>query len=157
MIVGSIDMLEKGHVHYPEAVKKALDYLRTHDFTQMEDGKYAIDGEKSFALLQRYQTRPLSECRPETHRKFIDIQFIVEGEEYLGWCAFSPDLQVTEPYDEEKDVMFYDAMVPDSDILLAADGFAVLYPEDVHRPCGAVEGISKPVTKVVVKIDVNSL
>ena len=157
MIIGSIDQLEMSHVHFPKVVKEALDYLKAHDFTKMEDGRYPIDGEKSFALLQRYETRPIAVCRPETHRKFIDIQYIVEGEEYLGWCAFSPDLSVTEPYDEATDVAFYDAMVPDSNILLSADGFAVLFPEDVHRPCCAVDGVSKPVTKVVVKIDVNSL
>ncbi len=157
MIVGSIDILEDGHVSYPEPVKKALEFLRSHDFTKMEAGKYPIDGEKSFAMLQRYDTRMLDKCRPETHQKFLDIQYIVEGEEFIGWCPFSPELEVSEAYDAQKDVAFYARLVPESNLILTKGGFAVLYPEDVHRPCGAVDGVSQPVTKVVVKIDVNSL
>ena len=152
MIVGSMECPAREYMNYPEAVAVALEYLRTHDFRQMKDGRYPIRGEEIFALVQRYQTKPVASCYPEAHQKFLDVQFVVEGEEYLGWCALSSKLTVHTPYDAGKDIVFYEEMVPDSNIILSAGGFAVLFPEDVHRPCGAVQNISAPVTKVVVKI-----
>ena len=157
MFIGTIDSLEESHVNYPAMIQKALDYLRDHDFTKMEDGRYPIDGELCVANLQRYTTRKKEECRAETHCKYVDIQFLVEGEEYMGWCPFSPDLAVSRPYDTEKDVTFYESLVPDSDIVLSPGCFVVLYPEDVHRPQGAVEDMPGSVTKVVVKIAVDCL
>lgn len=157
MFIGSIGSLDNGHADYPKIVQKALEYLRSHDFTKLEDGRYPIDGDKCVANLQRYTTRVLEECRPETHKKYVDIQYVVEGEEYMGWCPFSPDLKVTAPYDAEKDITFYEELVPDSNIVLTPGRFAVIYPEDVHRPQGAVEGEPGPVTKVVVKISVDCL
>ena len=157
MFIGSIDMLDESHVNYPAEIRKALEYLREHDFTKMKDGSYPINGDVSVANLQRYTTRPHEKCRPETHKKYVDIQYMVEGEEYMGWCPFSPDLQLTTPYDDKKDVAFYASLVPDSNVMLSTGYFAVLYPEDVHRPQGAVEGVPSPVTRVVVTIAVDCL
>ena len=106
MVIGSIDTFDKGHVVFPQAIMKALEYLRTHDLTKMEDGKYLIQGEACFVNLQRYVTKLPEDCRPETHKKYVDIQYLAAGEEYVGWCPFSPDLNVVEPYDEEKDIAF---------------------------------------------------
>ncbi len=157
MFIGRIDTFDKGPAAYPEPIIKALEYLRTHDFTKMEDGKYPISGDECFVNLQRYETRLHEECRPESHKKYIDIQYLVEGEEYIGWCPLSPDLRVVEPYDEERDITFYNCLVPESEILLQPGSFAVLFPDDVHSPQGAVDGKPMGVTKVVVKISVDLL
>jgi len=157
MIIGSMDTLDENHVEYPAIIQKALDFLRGHDFTRMEDGKYPIEGDKCFANVQRYNTRPEKECKPETHRKFVDIQFMVAGEEFMGWCPLSPDLEECAPYDEARDVTFYKDLVPDSSIVLSPGCFAVLYPEDVHRPQAAVDGQPGKVLKVVVKVAIDSL
>ena len=157
MIIGSMDTLDENHVDYPEIIKKALDYLRDHDFTQMKDGKYPIEGDTCFANVQRYTTRLEKYCKPETHQKFVDIQYIAEGEEFMGWCPLSPDLEESAPYDEGRDVTFYEALIPDSSIVLSSGCFAVLYPEDVHRPQAAVNGVPGKVTKVVIKVAVDSL
>ena len=156
MFIGSLETINESHVDYPAEVKKALQYLREHDFVNMEDGSYKIS-EYSTANVQRYATRVHADCRPETHRKYVDIQYMVEGEEYMGWCPLSPDLKITQPYDEKKDIEFYESLIPDSNILLSSGYFAVLYPEDVHSPQGAVDDIPSNVTKVVVKIAVDSL
>ena len=156
MSLGTVSTLEKTHVEYLEAILQAQHYLRDHDFSKMADGKYTIaDG--ITANVQRYETKPVAECRPESHEKYVDIQYIVEGEEYMGWCPLSPDLQVSEAYDAAKDVGFFARLVPDSDIVLTPGAFAVLYPEDVHRPKGAVDDAPTHVTKVVVKVPVAML
>ena len=153
MFIGSIDDLEKGSGIYHKELLAALEYLKTHNFAAMKDGRYAVrDG--IYFNLSRYKTKDMKDCPPESHRKYIDIQFIVEGEECLGWCPLSPDLTAIAPYDKDNDITFYKVLVPESSIILLAGNFAILYPEDVHRPCVAVEEPGEPVTKVVVKVPV---
>lgn len=155
MFFGNIKNLEKHFDSCDEAIKKALIYLRDHDFKTMADGKYEIDGDKIYAKLQRYMTRPVEECHPEAHRRYVDVQFMVDGREELGWCAFSPDLRQRVSYDNRDDVEFFEQLVPESSIVLNPGDFAVLYPSDVHRPQVAIDSISKAVTKVVVKVAVD--
>lgn len=156
MFVGSIDTWDEGHV-YPNVIRDAIAYLQKQDFKAMKDGRYSIDGDKVYFNLQRYETRLPEMCRPESHKKYVDIQYLVEGEEFLGWCPFSPDLKVTEPYDAEKDVAFYQKLIPESSIFLSPGTFVVLYPEDVHSPCTSVGGVAEPVVKVVVKVALDLL
>ena len=157
LIIGNISEAASGFSKYPEAVREALQYLCQQDFKNMADGRYPIHGEDSFAILQRYNTRVPESGKPEAHRQYVDIQYIVEGREELGWCPMSPELKVCEPYDGEKDIVFFDKLIPISGITLEAGSFAVLYPTDVHRPCGSLGDSSVPVTKVVVKIAVDSI
>ena len=154
MMTGIIGLSKDEQQGYSSALTKALAFLRTQDFRNMPEGKHPIEGERIFALLSRYTTRPQAECSPEAHRRFVDIQYVVEGEAFLGWCPMSPDLLEAAPYDEEADVIFYRALIPESSILLKAGSYAVLYPEDVHRPgVSVLDEYPAEVTKVVVKID----
>ena len=116
-IIGVSKDEQKG---YSAALMKALAFLRTQDFRNMPEGRHEIDGDKIFALLSRYTTRPQAECAPEAHRKFVDVQYVADGEEFLGWCPMSPDLVEMEPYDEARDIIFYRALIPESSILLNA-------------------------------------
>lgn len=155
MFIGKIQTTaEQDKDIFSPAIQKAVEYLRSRDFTQVPDGKYPIDGEKIYAKVERYHTRPQSECRPEAHRKFIDIQYVAEGEECLGWCPVSPDLKLAVPYDSEKDVMFYEKLIPDSSLVLTPDCYAVLYTDDVHSPCMSLDDEHTSVTKVVIKVAV---
>jgi len=158
MFIGKIGAEAKqGKEMLSPAILRAVDYLRSHDFTKMEPGKYEIDGDKIYASVQRYHTRPQEQCRPETHRNFVDIQYIADGEECLGWCPLSPDLKIAVPYDAEKDVAFYEKLIPDSSLVLTPDCYAVLYTDDVHMPCMALDDAGTDVVKVVVKIAVELL
>ena len=70
MFIGTIETLESSHVEYPAAIRQALEYLRAHDFTQMADGAYEV-APGIRANVQRYQTKPVAECRPEAHEKYV--------------------------------------------------------------------------------------
>ncbi len=153
MVIGSIETIEKEKLSYPPAIWDALVYLKTQDFSKMADGKYPVGDKGITAIVQHYKTRPVEKCLPEAHEKFIDIQFLVDGEEALGWCPLSPDLVVAENYDKDKDIVFYKSLVPDSSVILVPGSFAVLYPLDVHRPGCALDE-PEPVSKVVVKVPV---
>ena len=77
MIIGNMKEAASGFGRYPVAVREALEFLRSHDFTTMEDGKYPIHGEDSVAILQRYETREPDSGKPEAHRRYVDVQYIV--------------------------------------------------------------------------------
>ena len=156
MIIGNIYDEGEAGVFFSSAMKRALSYLRETDFSKMEDGRYEIDGDRIYATVQRYETKPEKECRPESHRRYADVQFVAEGQEFIGWCAFTPELKIAEPYNEEKDITFYEKLVPESNFVLSEGCFAVLFPKDIHRPCCAI-GEPSPVLKVVVKIAVELL
>ncbi len=155
-MTGIIGVSKDEQSGYSPALTKAIAFLRTQDFQKMPAGRFEIEGDEMFALLSRYTTRPQAKCIPEAHRRFVDIQYVINGEEFLGWCPLSPDLLVLEPYDPAKDVIFYRELIPESSILLKAGSYVVLYPDDVHRPgVSVLEEYPAEVTKVVLKIDLN--
>jgi YhcH/YjgK/YiaL family protein len=127
-----------------KGIALALDSLKT----KREPGRHELDGDKVFALVQRYQTKPQVEGKWESHRKFIDVQYVEEGVERIGWAPINK-LTVTEPYDESKDIVFHKG---DGEFVTVPAGFFVIFfPEDGHMPGLAVDQPS-PVKKVVVKI-----
>ncbi|MDP6449693.1 MAG: YhcH/YjgK/YiaL family protein, partial [Lentisphaeria bacterium] len=63
----------------------ALAYLRDTDFNGMELGRYDIDGDNVYVLIQRNQTRRREDSSLEAHRKYIDIHLILSGVENIGW------------------------------------------------------------------------
>ncbi len=118
--------------------------------TPREPGRYELDGDKVFALVQSYQSKPRAEGKWEAHCKYIDVQYIASGAERIGWTHVSR-LTLTEPYDETKDIAFYKGT--GDFVTVPAGSFAILFPEDAHMPGIAVDTPS-PVTKVVVKVRV---
>ena len=158
MFIGTIDNInDKTTIHHP-VLQEVLEYLRVTDFSKLTEGNYQIGSKGVNAKLQRYETRPTEACKPETHNKFVDVQFVADGEEALGWCPLSPDLKISEKYNFAKDVTFYEALIPESFVILSPRSFAVLYPVDVHRPCCSLDDDEPSlVTKVVVKIPVELL
>ena len=131
-------------------ISAAFDYLTSHDFTKMEDGRHDIEGDHMFALVQRYTSKSLGEGRWEAHRKYIDLQLVVAGTERIGYVAIE---QLTaEPYDAARDLMFLSGTAGQW-ITLPAGHFMLLWPGDAHMPGIQADGAAD-VLKVVVKIDV---
>ena len=87
-------------------IAKSLEALERLDFSDIPDGKYEIDGDKIFYMVQRYTTKPFETALPEAHEKYIDVQFVVSGSEVIGYCPID-GLEVQTPYNAEKDVVFF--------------------------------------------------
>jgi YhcH/YjgK/YiaL family protein len=115
----------------------------------LEDGRHEIEGQRLFALVQSYTTRPATEVVFEAHRSYMDLQLVFEGREAIGWAPTAA-LETTEPYSAEKDVELLDGSVA-LVMPLESGWFAVLLPQDAHKPCCHLDGPSK-VRKVVFKI-----
>ena len=128
---------------------KGFEWLKKMDI-KTEDSKIEIQGEDVFAIVQSYNTYPKEERRFESHRTYLDIQYVFEGEEIMYYAPTS-ELQVSEAYDTERDVAFY--VDPQSNVAIPvkAGQFTIFYPEDAHKPC-CMTSASKFVRKVVVKV-----
>src|SRR5207253_294506 len=113
-------------------------------------GRHVIDGERLFALVQEYTTRPAASCRWEAHRQHIDIQYVISGIERMGYRPLS-GVEVIEPYSVDTDVAFF---APGTDYLTVGAGmYTVFWPQDVHAPQSAA-GEPSPVRKAVIKVAV---
>lgn len=146
------DQLKNAHLYFKlgNKIQKAFEYLLNTDFTNLDAGKYEIDGENIFAIIQNYDTKPITAGKWEAHKKYIDIQYLVSGKEKMGY-SHSIKMIVTEEYNSEKDVMF---LKGNGNFLIAEEGyFALFFPSDVHMP-GIAVNLSTPVRKVVVKVKV---
>ena len=151
-----IDTLENSELYlYNDDLKAAFNYLKSLDSFPSEDGKVEIRGNKVFANIDRYQTKPESDCRMEAHHKYIDIQILFTGKEIITWNPVH-DLTETIPYDNDKDVCFYEAPTePAGKAILSQGIFMLLFPEDAHMPQIAINDIPENIEKIVMKIAVD--
>lgn len=132
-------------------IAKALEALATGNYHAKPDGRYEIDGPRVYALVQRYNTKPHEQGKWESHRKFIDVQFMAEGVETIGIAPLT-QMTVVEAYNPEKDVQFLSGH---GDFVTVSTGmFAIFFPEDAHMPTLQADG-PMAVVKVVVKIAVD--
>lgn len=129
----------------------AIDYLLNNDFSILEDGSYPIDRDKVIVNVMSYWTKPLPEASFEAHRKYIDIQILIQGEEK---CHYAPldALVASGSFNEEKDIGFYEGS-ENAAFELKPDNFAIFFPHDAHMPSCDLAGRSQ-VRKIVVKIAV---
>ena len=127
----------------------ALKFLADTDFTKIPLGKYELDGDNIYYMVQKYDTDP-DKTVSEAHKKYIDIQYIVKGEEVIAVAPIQAEKTIVDAK-EEKDVWHYEC---ETQPLILKDGdFMVLYPSDLHLPGKAVN-VPKEVLKVVVKVKV---
>lgn len=152
MVIGQATAASRANGFFSPLVLQLLAYVSKTDFTAMPTGEARVPDMELDAQIQRYTTRRREDTRAETHRHHLDFVYLAEGREYLGWCTLTPSLVRVGEYDAERDVEFYQALEPDTDLLLTAGQYALLGPRDVHAPCRAVEEQPSPVTKVIVKI-----
>ncbi|MHB8065061.1 MAG: YhcH/YjgK/YiaL family protein [Ruminiclostridium sp.] len=115
--------------------------------------KYLIDNENIFALVQQYETKESEDLKWESHSKYLDVQFILEGEEAIGYAPIEA-LTLEGGFAEENDIAFYNGPRAYTNITLSAGMFAIFYPGEGHLPCCISEKVSN-VKKIVFKIKLN--
>jgi biofilm protein TabA len=145
-----------GHLHqanlpFPAAIETALAYLRNTDFSKMETGRYPIDGEQMFAIVQTPLTQTWDSGKPEFHARYIDIQYLFEGEELIGYAPANDTLAKTHDQLQEKDIAFVAPISGESRLYLTPGMFAIFYPGELHKPCRATNQ-AMAIKKVVIKI-----
>jgi biofilm protein TabA len=128
---------------------RALVYARDVART-VADGRVDIDGERLYASVATYETGSREERRFEAHRKYIDVQVLLEGEESID-VSLCKDLPILEAYDETRDVMFLQPPPQFASLTMLPGFFAIFYPNDIHRP-GCRQQEKRQVRKIVMKV-----
>jgi len=149
-----IDRIENERLYEPvhRRFQKAFAVLADPALARKPDGRHDVEGDDLYYIVQHYTTKPIDQGRFESHRKYIDIQALILGQEVLAWSPIQ-GLEVVEPYDEAKDIMFYRAGTIIAQTKLEPGLFCLLYPHDAHLPSCQL-ACPAAVHKVVFKIRV---
>jgi len=145
MIVDRLSRAERYFNIHP-GFREAFEYLRSGVFTI---GRNELNQAGLIAIGTKDPALSPEEMRLESHRRYIDLQYMVEGEESIGWRPIERCETVSVPYQKEKDILFY-ADKPLMWIPLSKGSFTIFFPEDPHAPRGG-KGIQK---KIVIKVPV---
>lgn len=151
MIVAALEELYRQIPDLP-LLKQALDYIASARSQDLADGRYDVDGERMYVLVQSYETlRPNEFAKYEAHRRYIDVQYIHEGVEMMGWAPLD-QMQANGEYNAEKDVVLGTCpMNIATPVKVSAGQAAIFFPLDAHAPKLAAASPC-PVKKIVVKV-----
>ncbi len=127
---------------------QAFEFLRRFDLLRAEPGRHEIAGDDVFALLQEYRTKPAAEGIWESHRRYMDVQYVIAGVERMGYANLR-SLVPRDEYNAERDLIFHDG--DGSFVTVPAGMFTIFAPQDGHMPCLAA-GEPSLVRKVVIKV-----
>jgi YhcH/YjgK/YiaL family protein len=130
--------------------ERAFRYLKA--FTpDIADARHELDG-CDFAKVQTYETLPREQRTFESHREYIDVQYIVAGREIIYYRDAST-LTPKAPYDAKEDSVYYES-ADDRPFMLQAGEFAIFWPHDAHKPACRASEKNDTIRKVVVKVRV---
>lgn len=150
MVIDTLDHSSNYENLHPR-FKAAFAFLKRPDIASIALGRTELDGTALFALAQEYDTKPIQEGKLEAHKKYIDIQMILEGEEFMGYAPLG-NQPVAKPFDAEKDIGFYDGEAWFTRFRKGM--FAIFFPQDAHLPGRYTDKPSK-VKKIVLKIELS--
>lgn len=127
---------------------EAFAFMKNHDLKTLAKGKYSIDGDNVFASVTEDPTKDFDKTNWESHRKYIDLQYVIAGKEKIGVCPITKAI-VTKPYNESRDAANYSAT---GKIYKATpETFFIFFPGDAHRP-NIADGNKEVDKKLVIKV-----
>ncbi|MDO4776186.1 MAG: YhcH/YjgK/YiaL family protein [Cardiobacteriaceae bacterium] len=142
--------------HYPKRIAEALCWLRAQDFATLPAGVHEIDGRAMFAQVIDVETQGKHALKPERHRAYLDVQYLYRGTEIMGIAIETGNNPIAMPYDEARDLLFYETAENENFFTLQAGQFTVFFPTDIHRST-MTEGEPAMIRKIVVKVAMDSL
>jgi YhcH/YjgK/YiaL family protein len=146
MIADTLDRSARYTALHP-AFSPAFEFLARTDLLSLPPGRHPLDGERIYVSIDHQDGRGRDGARIEAHRRYIDIQLTLEGDEAIGWLPLARCRLPAGPYDREKDITFFSDR-PDTWIHVPAGRFAIFFPEDAHAPLGGVGRLKKAIVKI---------
>ena len=140
-----------GSFKLAERLMLGLKFIQEQDVLSMSPSTIQLDGDKVYAMIQHYDSKPKAQGKWEAHRKYIDIQYVAEGQELMGYANLG-HLEAGE-YHADGDYLLLQG--EGSYVWMRAGTFVILGPQDAHIPQVAVDDVPQPVKKVVVKVAVD--
>jgi biofilm protein TabA len=149
------------HLDHPETYetllthpvwREVLDWLRAlpPDFPE---GIHTLrEPDLIYVNVHGYETLPREKCRYEAHKRYVDLQYLIQGEEVIEWIP-RHELSPAGTFDAEKDVGFFQMPAKGrADLHMLPRHFAIFFHEDAHMPKVQADGPVR-LKKLVVKVD----
>ena len=146
MILATLALADRYATLHP-LFARAFAFLRDTDLKALEPGKHPVLDERIFAIVESCEGRTRQEAKLECHRRYIDIQLVLEGVDEMGWKPLTECVDPVSDYNEARDIRFFNDP-PSSWIATPAGSFCLFFPDDAHAPLVS----SGLIRKVVVKI-----
>lgn len=128
---------------------RAFEFIRDTDLGALAPGVHPILGEDLLAIVEQLPGRTRADAPLECHRRYIDIQLVLEGVDEMGWKALADCHEPVDDYSAERDIRFFrDA--PAAWIATPANHFCIFFPEDAHAPLVSNGYIRKVIFKIAV-------
>ena len=126
---------------------RAFDLLRGPELLALGPGRHGIDGERLYLVIANDEGAGPEGAVLEAHRKYIDIQYVMEGNDMIGWRPAAGCALVRQPYDAAKDVELYGER-PLAWTPVGGSRFALYFPGDAHAPLGGTGRLRRAIVKV---------
>lgn len=150
MIIDTIENAGSYSGLYP-GVDHALNEMKKITSDAYPQGKRELNGSNIFLLFKEYETHSVENALCEAHRDYLDVMYMVEGEETIYVKPTSQLRTITKPYDASVEALLGKVDDDCTPVLLKSGMFIVLFPQDAHAPACHVRAMSK-VKKIIAKV-----
>lgn len=149
MIVDSVKGFER-YIHLNPRFNLVYNFLRNNDLENMNPGEYPVEGAVDrdvYCKISEGDAKGMVIPPLEVHDTYIDIHFLLRGNETIGLRDRSRCNGENIPYDSEKDIAFLEEM-PENFVNLSPGNIAIVFPYDAHAPLIGEGSVKKAVIKV---------
>lgn len=132
-------------------VDRVLEAMQAYTPDNYPGGRVELDGDRLFMLLNSYETGSPEGALCEAHRQYLDVMYMVEGEETIYVKPTSQLKNVTKEYDPAIEALLGETDADATPVRLTAGSFIVLFPQDAHTPAMYADGPCQ-VKKIIGKV-----
>lgn len=148
MILDTLSNIDRYAILHP-LFPKAIEFIRKQNLNSLTVGIHPIIEKQLFVIVEEAQGRSRDEAKLECHRKYIDIQLVLEGIDEMGWKPLANCHQPVGDYSAERDIRFFHDAA-DAWISTPANSCCIFFPEDAHAPLVSTGKIRKLIFKIEV-------
>ena len=139
------------YINLHPGIATAFEFLSAPGTIQLAPGRYALSGDDVVAIIEKCEGGGRENARLEIHRKYIDVQFVVSGNEWMGWSPLAACTLAAEGFSAANDFGLCNEQ-PQTWFEVQPGYFTIFYPSDAHAPLAG----NGPVHKIVVKVAVQA-
>ena len=152
MIIESKQKIDKVLPYLSIRLARAITYLRDTDFDGLPDGRHDVEGDEIFAVISSYKTDKKEDCISEAHFKYIDVQYLLEGEEFIYYAPLDEQCQTVGHKSEKDDVVVFSEVTNENQYHFKAGQIIIFFPWDVHRTKCKTSSKGCKSRKIVIKV-----
>ena len=148
MVLDALSQLNRYLDLHPR-FRDVADAIASRNLAALASRRYEIDGPRLYLSVDDNEGRGRAQARLESHRRYIDIQVTLDGDEEIGWRPVSECYGPTAAFDAQRDIQFYED-VPQTWLAIPPGHFAIFFPHDAHAPLAGAGRLKKAIFKIEV-------